>query len=279
MIDADYTNFSASTLRQWKEIAEKKTYQTLKELSKTEISTPLTLISLGKSIVFEGVWKSVKNNLWSFEIGEFIVGSAELLKEYSVEQNAQSGNNYLVVESQGDGRLLTDDFTWQFLEDKYEVSVSVADKQPRTDPHQIGGDIRLTEDGDLEIKDGSFYVVKGLECGIQQIARTLSIGFGELFYAPGFGSYFSNYFHRFRGNRRLLNRLLKIEIIRLISIPYFGDDKEKPRAPLDFVNRVVNVEIQNMEFVKSRIPVALKLEWGNGEIWEGIIKVFVHQAN
>ncbi len=55
IIDGDYTIYSASTIKQWKTLAEKRTYQQLKELTKESTDIPLTLISIGSSIIFEGL--------------------------------------------------------------------------------------------------------------------------------------------------------------------------------------------------------------------------------
>jgi len=276
MIDSDYTIYSASTIKQWKIIAEKKTYQQLKELSKSPIDIPLTFVSLGSKIIFEGLWKSVKNNNWIFEIRNFFVGNIDDIKEFSTSIGRAAFNNYVIVESQGDGRLLDKEFSWNYIDDKYEIEVSVQEKQTREDPNNVGGDIAVGEYGDLKIEDGDLKIITGVECAKQLISNTLSIGFGELFNAPTFGSYFSDYYWKFKDNPQLVNRLLKLEITRLVSIPTYEPDNPTPKPPLNFINRIIEVEIIDIEVYRNRIPVRLKVEWGNGEIWEDQIKIYIH---
>lgn len=269
IIDSDYTQYSATTLRQWKAQAEEYTYQQIKELARP-INIPLTLVSLGRNIIFDGIWNSVNNNKWGFEIWDFVIGDIELLKEFSVEADA---DKYIIIESQGDGRLLEGQFTWQYLNDKYKIEVFVKAKQEREDPNNLGGDIALGEDGDLIFEGGDVKIITGIDFAKQLISNNLSLGFGELLLQPTLGSHFSKYFWAYKNNVMLLNRLLKIEITRLVSIPTFGYDS----PPLNFINRIIDVEILSTEINKNRIPVNLKLEWGNGEIWENRIKIYIHK--
>jgi hypothetical protein len=278
LIDNDYTNYSAATIRQWKVLAEQRTYQELKEISKRTIDVPLTLVGIGNRIIFEGIWKSVNNCNWTFTIDNFIIGDIDCLKEFSLRREKSAIVDYIVVESQGDGRLLAKDFGWTYVDSKYEVYVSVQEKQPRENPYNVGEDIALSEDGDLKFEDGDFKIISGIECAQQLIVNTLSTGFGELFYNPTIGSHFSNFYWKFKDDLILLNRLLKLEITRLVSIPIVTSNKEL-KPPLNFINRVIDVDIVNIERSKHRIPISLKLEWGNGDIWENTIQVYIHDED
>jgi hypothetical protein len=276
IIDSDFTNYSAATLKQWKLQAEERTYQNLKELKKPT-NLPLTLVSIGRHIIFEGIWKSVKNNEWEFEIDQFIEGGIESIREFST--NNRGAENYIIVESQGDGRVIANSINWKLEDDTYIILVSVYEKQPRIDPNDIGEDIGLGEDGDLSFVNGDFNIVSGIECAKQLISTTLSLGFGELIYAPKMGSHFSEYFWAYKANSDLLNRLLKLEITRLVSIPTYAYDLRDTKPALNFINRIIDAEIKSTKLEKHRIPVRLKLEWGNGEIWEGLIKIYIHEVS
>ncbi len=184
-----------------------------------------------------------------------------------------------MIETQGDGRILNQGFSWSYDKGKYQIEVSVKEKEQRKDPNKVGGDIALGDEGDLLFENGDFKIVTGIECAKQLISNTLSIGFGELSYNPTLGSHFSNYYWKFRTKPELLNRILKLEITRLVSIPTFQSDTPTPKPPLNFINRIINVEILNNKIQNNRILVKIKLEWGNREQWEDIIKVYIHEKH
>lgn len=279
LIDADYTNYSAFTLKQWKIIAEKNARKQLDNFEKDHTDIPLTLISIGSNIIFEGSWKSAINNNWIFEVGDFIIGNIDHLREFSTDRRGGFPNSYVIVETQGDGRLLDEDFSWICNEAKYQVEVSVKEKAKREDPNNIGGDIALDENGDLLVENGDLTTVTGIEHAKQLISNVLSLGFGELRYATALGSYFSDYYWRFKDKPELLNRLLKLEITRLVSIPAFESRNPTPKPPLNFINRILNVEMLSSEIQDNRIPIKMRLEWGNGETWEDTIKIYVHEKS
>lgn len=270
LIDSDYINYSADTLRQWKMLAEEKASKALIEIDRT-LEIPSTLISIGSRLIFEGIWKSVSDNgvEWKFNVCGFVMGSLERLKELSIKGN--SGFDYLIVETEGVGRTLKKNIQWQLVGTTYEVTISANEQSPRVNPDGFV-DYGLDEDGDLDISDGDFRMAKGVECAANYLSDGLSYCFGDLKYAPLVGSYFSEYYWQYRDNLPLLNRLLKIELTRLIFIP----TDESGTATLNFINRISKAAVLSTEIVNNRIPVYVSLEWGNGKIWEGTINVYIH---
>jgi len=136
----------------------------------------------------------------------------------------------------------------------------------------------------LLIENGDFKIVKGEEYGKQNLAFSLSINYGEMFHSPDVGSFISDYFWAFKENTELLNRLIKIEIIRLTSIPYFGDIQTKPA--IDFVNRIIKTQIlalkeketiktQFLEIKGNKLTIKIQLEWGDNAIWEDTLDIFI----
>lgn len=277
LIDADHTKYSADTIKQWKVIAEKTAHKKVTELSKDFDDIPTTFINLNNKIIFEGRWISVENNTWNFEVGNFLLGNIENLKSLSIKKDNQIFENYIIIESQGDGRLLNGNFSWRFVDNRYEIYVSVQDKQIRINPNNVGADIALREDGDLDI-GADLKIISGIENAKQIISSTLSTKFGDIFYDLAFGSYFSNYYWKFKNDVDLLNRLLKLEIARLISIPLYEPDNSISTAPLNFINRIIDVKILNNNIQNNRLSIKLKLEWGNHEIWEDKINVYIHSS-
>lgn len=276
MIDADYTIYSASTLVQWKNKAEEETYQQLMELTKPA-PLPLILICLGAKLIFEGVWMSAQNVRWEFELSNFIIGDLDSLKRFASEP--LDYENYIIIESQGDGRILDDYISWKYENNKYFITVTVAEKQPRKNPHEVGSDFAKGEDGDLIIENGDFKTVSGIEYAQQLIIETLAVGFGELKFAPNFGSYFSDYYWAYNNDVKLLNRILKVEITRLVSIPTYDSLSKTSTPPLDFINRGIDIHALTTELKDNRLAVHIKIEWGNGEILNNTFFIYVHDKN
>jgi hypothetical protein len=280
MIDSDFINYSSATLKQWKEIAENETYRLLKDVERPRSKKPTTLVAIGKEIVFEGIWKAVKNGFWVFEVHNFLIGREEDLTYFN-EAKRFPQEKYIVIESQGDGRLIDGDLNWQLVDEILEISFKVENKLPKSTPYHLT-DISAK----FEFEDGDIKIVKGEECAKQAIMIALSTDFGDMWYSPSFGSFFSIYYWAFKGNPDVLKRFIKLEITRLTSIP-----DQKPttksgqpalnlmenddRPPLDFINRVVDVELLTKEIENDTISIQLRLEWGDGNHWEDKIDIYI----
>lgn len=274
LIDSDSTEYSAETIKNWKLAAEEESYNRLTNLSRDN-EIPETLISLGNAIIFSGTWKSVKDQKWTFTVGKFFVGDINGLREFSDNYEKSLIDYFVIVESQGDGRLLNGKVNWHVNNGVYEIEMQVSDKTERTDPNSVGSDLSLGEDGDLIIEDGDFKMVSGVELAKQILIRSLGTTMGDLIYAPLFGSSFSDYYWKYKDNIPFLNRLLKIEITRLVTVPIPDTLSKSNRPELSFIQRIINVEVLDTERIGRRIPIRVKLEWGNGTYWEETVKIYV----
>jgi hypothetical protein len=276
LIDADFINYSANTLREWKKIAEEKNYKNVQELS-VDPDIPGTLISLRHNLIFFGIWKSVIDSVWNFEVFSFVEGSIESLKDHSINfGNTHDLDKYIVVESQGDDGREINKLSWKLINrNMYEISCSVLPQTARISPHDLGGDIAMGDDFDIVVEEGDFAMVEGIDCAVQTLRSTLSSQFGDYFENPLVGSFFKSYFWKYNSNISLLNRLFKIEIIRLLSVSIFDNLAQKKSALLNFVNRIIETEVLDTTPKENQIPVRLFLEWGNGEQWSGTIRVWV----
>lgn len=269
IIDSDFYNYSPETLKQWKKLAEKETFKSLENFDREVLpDIPTTFISLGKSIVLNAVWKSANDGVWKFEIVNFILGDINDVIKFS-DDNSDS-NKYIVIETQGDGRLIVGHLNWELCENRYIISLLTSEKTARTTPYQMS-DISL----DFGFEDGDFKMVKGEDAAKQTIIVTLSTNFGDMHYQPSFGSFFSYYYWNFKDDVATLERLIKLEITRLISIPHQDSSSGDNKPALNFINRLINVEVLNLEIINSKIPIKLKLEWGDGKYWESEIGIYV----
>lgn len=272
MIDTDASVFSAPTLKQWKTIAENNTYKELKNFEKLN-EIPSTLISLGHGLLFTAYWTSVVGNIWTFEIIDFIYGNLELLKEFISEKSFKNNyERYVVIESQGDGRLLGSDLALKMNAPNPFLSFSIKDKSKRMDPNLVPSDIA----NPMSFEDGDFKLVHGIESAKQSIAITLSTNYGELFYAPLFGSFFSQYYWDHKNNIAFLERLLKLECTRLVSIPIFSANENISKPALDFINRISEAKILDSKIIHNCIPIELTGEWGNGDYFKEKFNIYIH---
>lgn len=284
IIDTDFINYSSETILQWKIIAEQAIYKLLQEPERETKQTPTTLVALGQNIVFEGIWKAVKNGTWIFDVHSYLFGDENDIISFNDPQK-QNNYKYVVVESQGDGRLLDGNLSWTINGSIMELSLKVQEKAPRTSLDDLS-DIAIGDDFDLDFEDGDFKIVKGADCARQIIMLTLSTNMGEMWYSPTFGSLFSTYYWKFKDKPQLLNRLLKLEVTRLLAIPTQSpvDKLGKPalnlmdddaRPPLDFINRVTSACLVKTQALNNQLIVHLRLEWGNGTHWEDELPIFI----
>lgn len=267
LIDADEGNYSAETIRQWKEIAEAETYRQLKELTKVAVPEPTTVICLHPKLMFEGIWAGVTDDSWRFVVKEFIYGDLNTLREFQVSHKGER-KDYIIVESQGDGRLIYDTFSWKPHGDKIEFSVKVYPSAIRRKPDFIGTSLAYP----IELEQGRPRMISGRELAIQKIGMLLNENQGTRFMNHGYGTFFAFYYRDHKNNPTLLNRLVKVELTRLISIP---TNPEKPagQPELNFINRIHEVRVQ--QETGKKVPVWISLEWGDGTSWEGTIDVYL----
>jgi hypothetical protein len=274
LIDADFINYSAATLRQWKENAERQAYRKLKEAN-SALNAPMTLVSLRPDLIFEGVWLSAIDEQWTFKLVNFVAGDMGQLKDHVINfSNIAEINKYVVIESQGDGREI-DKLHWTFKDDHYEVSSHVLPKSQRISPHDVGGDIAIGADFDIFFRDGDFATVTGIDSAIQSLRIALSSQLGDYKQNPNLGSFLTKYFWNYISNPSLLQRLIKIEVIRLLSVPIFDTWTQEKTPLLNFINRVIDIEILDFAPIKGQIPLQFVLEWGNGEQWKGNVSLYV----
>lgn len=267
MIDSDFQNYSAQTLHQWKKIAEQATYAYLKNLRK-EPNYPTTLVALGDEIIFEGIWKSVNDGIWKFAIESFVIGGIKDVVDFNDKRKVSE--NYIVIETQGDGRFLEGNLNWEFENDQYIISLTPGPKSTKTTPYNLSG-----MSAKFELENGSIKILKGEEYAKQAIEFILGIQSGEVFFSPKLGSFISNYYWQFKSHPQLLSRMIKLEITRLISLPYKGNIGQNEKPLLGFINRVLDIKIPNLELVNQKLLVQLKLEWGDGKNWEDEIYIFI----
>ena len=277
LIDADFENYSSETLLKWKYEAERLAAQALKCSKNQYIEDSSTLLQIGSSLIFNSHWKRVSPQKWEFNINSPVIGKIQDLRGYvSSFENMPSSDKFVVVESQGDARIITSIELRSDIEFGNTLSFSIKNKPKPTDPNLMGSDLALNNVGGIFSSNGDIALVDGLDAAIQKLSTCLSIKKGEMKYYERHGSLISHYYKQYNTDLRLMSKLFKLEIIRLSFIPLNDEVLNSFNiAPLHFVRRILNLTIRSNTLTNSRLNVELSLEWGNGRTWSGIIPIFV----
>jgi len=271
LIDADSSEYSADTLRLWKAEAERIAADNLKIPNNSYARDSAdTLLQLGSKIIFHAAWESCSPNKWEFRLNESVSGDFEALKEYVLSFKENASESFVIVESQGDARIISG------VELKSTIlSLRVNEKTTPTNPNNLGRSYTRTP-------ENKWVETNGIDTAISQLGNCLSTVKGEVTHNPEFGSLATDYYHKYKENVFLLSRLLKLEMIRLSLIPIHGslfakDHKEEPS--LRFVERFLDVNVKSSELVDSRLNVNVSLQWkdgsGKSENWSGTLQVFI----
>lgn len=275
IIDADECQYSAETLHQWKTQAVERAHKEQISLNGTRYETD-TFIGIGH-IIFAGAWVSVSENNWVFEAKTFVQATlAELITYISDFEKNPFSSKYVVVESQGDGRLLAS-LSTQMENGKLLINCNTHARSPRKNLSEIGSDIALNDNLDIDLGDGDFKTISGMELALQELRMALSKTYGGFPGLPNSGSIFYQIYNNYRSDPSLLNRLTKMELIRLITMPY-KDAKMSPPL-LDFIEKVEQVEVKKMDIQNGFIPVYIHLQWADKSLWQGEICVYVREQN
>lgn len=280
LVDADEDNYSTETLKHWKRLAERRAYQALEE-GKTPptFEVPTTLVALGHRIVLSAVWKGGGANEWTFRCQGFLRGDRKsLLDEIETWGDERWRARFVVVESQGDGRLLRSAPRWECAGDDLDLILPVHPRVDRSDPSDLGKGLALGLDGDLVLEEGGFAMVNGIDAAVQRLSVCMGTMVGEVLMNPDIGSLCSFYYHRFSEDANTLARLFRLEFARLATIPRMVRGERQP-PPLNFVWRVEQVTIPDLGLDSNRrLQTSVVLEWANGDRWSGAVPIYIHEC-
>ncbi len=270
VIDVGHKVYAAQTLKTWKKSAELRARYVLLGGDTDQAALPSVLLRLGHRLVCWVRWLAIEHLQWTFEVVAFVEGSIQDLQMYcSSFSQMPSYNRFVIIESQGDGRCLEGIHLKVEQGQRVLLECFVGPKAPRS-IHQDMADFALDSDFDLETYQGDLHVVTGTEAAIQAITLSLSLQYGDLKEFPDEGSEFRWILAHYQHDP-LLNKMIKMEVARLLTV---GANLAN-RPGLDFVNRVIDVQVLGVRQLPICSPaiVHLELEFGDGEQWKGIIQI------
>jgi hypothetical protein len=190
---------------------------------------------------------SVEADLVAFEILDFVYGDVAKLeafiRNYGTFKDTQK---YVVVESSGYGRQLKEAPILEDIGSRKIVTIMVQGRTEYGDPNKAA-DARLvfTDNGmDLDLKTDDGWIT-GKRAVIQSVQMLLGSNRGQWGVDPDFGSYLYIYYRDHHANHELLQRLIKIEISRMISVPDgISLVSAKPSIPVSTIKWVEGVTIR-----------------------------------
>ncbi|MFH1728426.1 MAG: toll/interleukin-1 receptor domain-containing protein [Pseudomonadota bacterium] len=225
------------------------------------------LLALGKDVIADGNKIGGTGNEWNIEIKKFYKGSIADIGRFSENINEISKHNcYIILNSEGAGRLLKSPIQWYEKNDKYYINISVEKEFQRQNVISIGVDLDITN---------ILKMINGLDRIPQMLQMSLGVKRGEALFSEDRGSDISDYFARW-GMSKMFEALIKLEISRLASIPYEDNVSKKQYTPLRCVNRVIDVKLISDEPIDNKIIAEIELELNGHGNWKKEIELFIH---
>lgn len=233
------------------------------------------LIALGPDIIVVGSLSSGSDSVWEFRFTEFLDGDLGALVSYCDAFETQpASDRYILVNELADGRSLSAPPTWRRGERGLVVTCSTSPRWPRIRAQDLGSDFKLGPDHDLL---PTMETVSGVDAFPQKVMTCLSMGKGEWFMDRGTGSRLSEYHLLFSGSP-WLDRLIRLEVIRLASIPRVDSVTKKEYLPLHCVEKVGSFSFLEDPTINDWNKVAIDLEVNGLGRWTRELEVYLPSA-
>lgn len=259
LIDRDEVTYTVDRLHEMRRTHETWVSQQLQLGTKGAGSWEAAdLLALGPEILFVGDVVAAGADEWELSITHFLRGDRAELTRFCGDWSALPDHaKYVLANELGDGRVLRAPPTWTRGERGLVVRCPTAQRAERSRAQDLGSDFALNNDLDLDLSGtGEISGVARLE---QHVRLTLSIRTGEWFVDPGFGTRIAEYAELF-ADSPWLDRLGKLDVIRMASIPFEDTLHKQHYTPLGCVERVFDFRFLGSPVVGAEIPVALHLE-------------------
>lgn len=272
-IDRDEVRYTADVLRGIKADHERNIAEELN--SGRGFLRSLDLIAIGPDIVVVGELLGTSGNQWSVRIDHFVQGDTRTLIEFSEGfQRRDPFDTYLIVNALGDGRQLAAQPAWRRVGRSVELVCTVKDSFTRANVHDLESTIATGSLNDLLVESGNIAMVSGVGALAQRIKQMLSMLQGESPFNPKAGSRIKAYFDDF-GDSPLLERWIKLDVIRLTCVPYYDAILKKAYTLVPSVRCVQEIVVlagaRDGDWQKVRFRLNVE---GLGT-WEDVIPIFM----
>jgi hypothetical protein len=236
------------------------------------------LIAIGPDVVVVGELLGTSGREWSIRIDHFVEGDLRSLITFSEKFDSfDVYDRYLLVNAIGDGRRVKQGPAWRKVGTSVELICDVEEGFPRIDANRLGSTLATNSTHDIDVVNGDLAVISGLDSLPQSIKENLSMLQGESPFHPKAGSRIKEYFDTFEGSP-WLQRWVKLEVIRLASIPYRDTLLSKEYTPLQSVLHVNDVEQLDATRTGDWLKFRFLLDVQGIGPWEQEIEIFVPQG-
>jgi hypothetical protein len=272
LIDRDEVTFTADDLRDMKSRHEDSLKLALRSPGSGSNNDDVDLIALGADLVVVGSLVSGSNAVWEIQFREFLDGSLDRLARFCEGfTGGSSSDDYIVVNEIGDGRRLSASPSWHREAGGFRVTCPIAPRFTRSRAQDTGEDLKIGPDHDLDL---SLATVSGVEAFRQRVMNCLSAAKGEWLLDDGSGSRLAEYHALFSGSP-WFDRLTKLEVTRLASIPRFDPMHKDEYLPLLCVEKVRRFQFQGTPLLHEWNKVAVDFEVNGLGKWTEELEVYL----
>lgn len=259
LIDRDEQTYTIDVLRRMKSEHEANCESLLKRGSSHEGLSD-DFFAIGPNVVCVGKFLGHENGTWNLHIEHFLIGDLhQLILFIEGFDKTYQGDRYVLVNELGDGRKLAGVPSFTRNGSGYNVRCPVLESFLRMPAQNISSDFAYSHEQGFLFENGDFKLVSGLDALPQKIRMNLSHQRGESPIHREFGSRFAEFYSEFF-TTPWLDRLLKLEVIRLAAIPYHDEVLGCQYTPLQCINRVLDLEALADTPHDDWLPVRMDLD-------------------
>lgn len=272
LIDRDEVSYTVETLRAMKRAHEARCAAEIGNTTKT-LGTG-ELIALGPDLVFVGELIGAAERNWRLRLDHFVIGDLATLTGYISEfSNAARGDRYVLVNSIGEGRVLSGAPTWSRDGDRHAIECPVQPQFPTIPAQRLATDLAMSSKPDLFFENGDIATVEGIDALPQKIWMNLSYQRGDSLFDPDFGTRIGEYYEVL-GTSPWFGQLLKLEAIRLAAIPYSDSLDNRQYTAFQCVQRVYAVDVRG-EPISGRMPIQVVFQVNGIGRWSHDLDIFL----
>lgn len=274
LVDGDTCHYTADDLRAMKLEHETSVRAEIEGRFASNNGHKKDLIALGPDIVWIGELVGSDQHTWELKVDEFLEGDLYALMQYIETFSSQDlYHQYVLVNELGDGRQLAGSPGWRKEKNDYFVKAYVKPSAERINVHKMPSDIALGPNHDLSTSGGSFALVSGFDAFKQKMSVCLSTQQGEMWFHPTFGVRFVEYARLYEGSP-WLPHFIKMEVIRMASLPFSEVSSDTKVPPLQCVRRVHRVETALQPSQGPWQPFHFDIELEGLGAWKGEIPIY-----
>lgn len=281
LIDQDEARYTAEIIRNWKQEHETRIAAELHGTSSrpAEVHSSGDLIAIGPEIVGTGDLIGGAGSMWQLRLDHFVSGDIQSLIRFGENfESLKPADRYVLINSIGDGRVIVCPPVWKQVDDGYKIDVEVMGRYPRKRAQELGADLALGPNRDIMFENGKLATVSGIQALPQKIRLCLWHQRGQLPFHNDFGSRLGEYYNLFH-RTPWFERLIKLEVVRLASIPYKQSIPPDEYTPFHCVDRVISVELLTDEPTDHWIQARIELDVVGLGRWKDEIPLYIPESS